>query len=47
LVIGQGVIDLAPILAWGEQNGTQGHVVEQDITEGETRWAASESAWRI
>lgn len=32
--IGTGVIDFAPILAWGEQNGVEWYAVEQDVCPG-------------
>lgn len=32
--IGTGVIDFDPILMWGEQNGVEWYVVEQDICQG-------------
>ncbi|OGX60742.1 MAG: xylose isomerase [Paenibacillus sp. RIFOXYA1_FULL_44_5] len=32
--LGTGVIDFAPILRWGEQNGVEWYAVEQDICPG-------------
>ncbi|NOU62453.1 TIM barrel protein [Paenibacillus sp. LMG 31461] len=32
--IGTGVIDFDPILLWGEQNGVEWYVVEQDVCQG-------------
>jgi sugar phosphate isomerase/epimerase len=32
--IGEGVIDFVPILNWGERNGVEWYVVEQDSCEG-------------
>ncbi|KRE64618.1 sugar phosphate isomerase/epimerase family protein [Paenibacillus sp. Soil750] len=32
--IGTGVIDFDPILIWGEQNGVEWYVVEQDVCQG-------------
>ncbi|WP_409346678.1 sugar phosphate isomerase/epimerase family protein [Paenibacillus sp. MBLB4367] len=32
--IGTGVIDFAPILTWGEQNGIEWYCVEQDVCPG-------------
>ncbi|NOU90053.1 TIM barrel protein [Paenibacillus sp. LMG 31460] len=32
--IGTGVIDFDPILIWGEQNGVDWYVVEQDVCQG-------------
>lgn len=33
--IGTGIIDFAPILLWGENNGVEWYVVEQDACEGD------------
>lgn len=33
--IGTGIIDFEPLLLWGERNGVEWYVVEQDICEGE------------
>lgn len=32
--VGTGVIDFAPILAWGERNGVEWYAVEQDVCPG-------------
>lgn len=33
--IGTGIIDFAPLLLWGENNGVEWYVVEQDMCEGD------------
>jgi hypothetical protein len=32
--VGTGVIDFEPVLRWGEENGVEWYIIEQDVCPG-------------